>query len=209
MICSRKILLGVVVLSGMSSVLATAADLRVVGSVVRGACVPSFDGGGVLGYGAIPIATLNPTSRTEIGAKSISYTIACDAPFAIGTSWLDGRINSDGSDNMFGLGQQGAVFIGDYRIVHSATGATASGAPVDVIVSDDRGATWAALGAGEQLSDNSRFQSYSTPGSLLPVASSLFTGTLEVHARINPTRSFDLDQPIRLDGLATMTVNYL
>ncbi|KNE87226.1 hypothetical protein PSTG_19393 [Puccinia striiformis f. sp. tritici PST-78] len=84
---------------------------------------------------------------------------------------------------------QDAAAIGSYTIRHLAAGATGDGAAADMIVSDDVGATWAALAAGEQRNDNSRIQAFAATGTVAPTPFTTFAGTVEVAPTIVPTNT--------------------
>ncbi|MHC8375395.1 DUF1120 domain-containing protein [Pseudomonas sp. MDT1-16] len=207
----KKALLGsLLLLSATSAFAVDTADLRVIGTIAPTACTPTFSGGGVIDYGLIPSASLSPTVRTSLQRRTVSYTIACDAPIAVGTSWSDNRASSAAAnDYSFGLGLQGSNSIGDYSIRDRLVGATGDGAPVDVITSTNGGVTWRASTDALQVRGDALIHGYAVPGTLVPAAYSNFAGIIEVAPSISATSTLDLTSTITLDGLSTMTVRYL
>lgn len=90
--------------------------------------------------------------------------IVCDAPIKLAFTTTDNRHNSISEDvgdtmagfnldqsHMFGLGSSGSKIIGTYIIKfgNALTGAkaTADGAVIDTVYSQDRGASWGELGS--------------------------------------------------------------
>ncbi|WP_447776815.1 DUF1120 domain-containing protein [Pseudomonas chlororaphis] len=209
----KKVMLGSVLLLGATSVFADTADLRVTGTIAPGACTPVFVGGAVVDYGIIPISSLSKTEVTAIGTKDIGYTITCNAPIPISTTWTDSRAGTASAASVynFGLGNHNGVPIGLYTM-NFRNGATADGNPVDIIERLTPGSAWInnnSGGAYNGVGHDGREHSYASPGTLSPGAYSVYTGVLAVTARINRTDALDLTTEVTLDGLSTMTVNYL
>lgn len=209
----EKALLGSLLLLSTTSAFAVdTADLRVIGTIAPTACTPTFSGGGTVDYGIIPTASLSPTINTVLAERSVSYTIHCDAPISIGTSWVDSRAGTKlhtTSLTAFGLGLAGANKIGQYSIIQSQGGVTGDGGSVDLIQSDSATGPWILSTGGAQRNDGVRIQAYAPPGTLVPGAYTEYAGTLTVRATIAPTSTLDLSSSITLDGLSTMTVRYL
>ncbi|WP_324727944.1 DUF1120 domain-containing protein [Pseudomonas chlororaphis] len=215
----KKTLLGsLLLLSATSAFAVDTADLRVIGTIVPTACTPTFSGGGVVDYGIIPTASLSSTDVTQLETRTISYTIVCDAPISIGTSWSDGRQGTANNDSLtqgrsalhtFGLGQQGAANIGRYTLSTPTGAATGDGASVDSIERNGVGA-WTLSSRG--FITNSTYDrtfSFAPSGTLVPGAYTTFSGVVNVEAAISPTSTLDLTRSVVLDGLSTMTVRYL
>jgi hypothetical protein len=208
---SKKMMLGTVLALSATSVLADTADLRVIGTIAPSACTPVFAGGAVVDYGVIPPATLGQTTGTTLAAHDVGYTITCNAPIAISTTWSDARAGTADVPgvNSFGLGAHNGVNIGRYSIASLATGATADGNPVSLIQQNNPGGAWVQSGTGIVSSDGVRQYSYAPVGTLVPGAYSTYTGTIRVIAYITPTQNLDMSTTVTLDGLSTMTVNYI
>ncbi|WP_333496272.1 DUF1120 domain-containing protein [Kluyvera sp. CHPC 1.251] len=148
--------------------------LKVIGSIVPGACVPTLPNGGTIDYGTLRNEAIAPTGVTnklvQLGQKSMTLTVTCDNEIAVAVTSSDNRSSSnvglnstnsyieDGYDNGatdvhatsngFGLGTTtNSVNIGAYSIAFDTTAATADSTAVDVITTDDVNATtvtWAA-----------------------------------------------------------------
>ncbi|CAI8855789.1 DUF1120 domain-containing protein [Pseudomonas chlororaphis] len=208
---SKKTLLGsLLLLSATSAFAVDTADLRVIGTIAPTACTPTFAGGGTIDYGLIPSASLNATTPTTLADRTITYTITCDAPISIGTSWTDNRQDSTTRATYSGLGKHMGANIGHYimRAVPAAT--TADGNPVDLIWRENASTAWGLTTTTSVLWPNGvRTQSYAPPGTLVPGAYTNYSGTVNVSTIIAPTSTLDMTSSITLDGLSTMTVRYL
>lgn len=215
----KKALLGSLLLISATSAFAVdTAPLTVIGTIAPTACTPTFAGGGVVDYGLIPTASLSTTANTTLPSRPISYTIHCDAPISIGTGWADNRSGSaidDPSYNgyqSFGLGKQGTANIGAYTVSQDAAGATGDGTAVDLVYRDNAANGWTAVPATGVRMYNGllpRVVAYAPAGTVAPGAYSDFAATLTVIATVAPTSTLDLTTSVTLDGLSTMTVNYL
>lgn len=212
---SRKVMLGSVLLLGASSVFADTADLRVIGTIAPGACTPVFSGGATVDYGVIPISSLNVSATTQLQDREIGYTITCNAPIPISTTWSDSRAGTayEPNTNRFGLGTHNGVMIGRYNLYNVRTGVTGDGQTVDVIQKNDAGSAWVAPAGGitsaQISSDGVRQFSYAPVGTLVPGAYQTYVGAIRVIPVIAPTDTLNLTTEVTLDGLSTMTVNYL
>ncbi|WP_371355679.1 DUF1120 domain-containing protein [Pseudomonas chlororaphis] len=208
----KKVMLGSVLLLGATSVLADTADLRVIGTIAPGACTPVFAGGATVDYGVIPLSSLSQTAATTLAPHEIGYTITCNAPISISTNWSDSRAGtvSTPNVNLFGLGTHNGVNIGNYRTVQIVAGATADGNPVSLIQRANPTAAWTAGGNTINVASNGLVEvSYAPVGTVVPGAYSEYAGMLRVTATIDPVQNLDTSTEVTLDGLSTMTVNYL
>ncbi len=211
MVFPKKVLLGSLLMIGASSAFADTAELSVIGSIVPAACVPTFAGGGEVDYGTILAASLDPDVVTTLERKNFSYSVLCDAPISIGTSWTDDRSGTASvtSSAAYGLGLQGTAPIGFYEVIHVAADATGDGAPVSLIFSN-RGGAWAATDPRSSTwPSGNLIHSYAPTGTLVPGTYTEVSGTLQVIAHIAPTSTLDMSTAVTLDGLSTMTVRYL
>ncbi|MGV8889716.1 MAG: DUF1120 domain-containing protein [Pseudomonas sp.] len=208
----KKALLGsLLLLSATSAFAVDTADLRVIGTIAPTACSPAFGSGATVDYGNIPTASLSATQLTPLADHTISYTITCDAPISIATSWSDNRAGTSSLSNIaaFGLGLQGAAKIGYYTIAQVAGSATGDGVPVDIIQKNTAASSWVLATTAQQTNDSIRMYSYAPTGTLVPGSYTNFSGTLMVTAKIAPTSTLDLSNSITLDGLSTISVRYL
>ena len=213
---SKKVMLGSVLLLSATSVLANTADLRVIGTIAPSACTPVFNGGATVDYGIIPNTSLSSTEQTTLAPKDIGYTITCNGPLPVYTSWSDGRSGTavpGGVDvrNNFGLGTHDGVNIGRYTVSNITTGSTGDGNPVAVIQRNSSTSAWIAPSpnGGEVTANGSRHYSFAPVGTLVPGAYTVFVGSLRVTPTIAATNTLDMSEEVVLDGLSTMTVNYL
>lgn len=162
----RKILIAASLSSALiASFNATASSdvtLKVIGSIVPGACVPTLPNGGVVDYGTIRNGAIDPTGETnklvQLGQKNVTLTVSCDSDISVGITSTDNRSDtnvdlgttsfivgaySDGTNegatsNGFGLGNTTKdVNIGAYTIAFDMNSVTADGEPVDVLLSYD------------------------------------------------------------------------
>ncbi|MEB0047318.1 MULTISPECIES: DUF1120 domain-containing protein [unclassified Pseudomonas] len=207
-------LAAVMVVSAHTVLAASTADLHIVGTVVPGACTPVFVGGGVVDYGSIAASDLSATTNTTLQPRSLAYTIACEAPVVIGTSWTDDRLASALSVNeqIFGLGSQSSNKIGYYTVRNVPSQTWADGVLVDSISSDGGSGLWtssAAVGNVITQGSRNRLYSFAAPGTLIPAAHMNYSGGLTITATIAPTGTLDMTAPVTLDGLSTMEVRYL
>jgi hypothetical protein len=208
---SKKMMLGTVLALSATSVLADTADLRVIGTIAPSACTPVFAGGAVVDYGVIPPASLGQTTGSTLAAHDVNYTITCNAPLPISTTWSDMRAGTPDLPGLasFGLGTHNGVNIGRYSLANIVAGTTADGNPVDVIQQNNPGSAWVKATTADIANDGIRQYSYAQVGSLVPGNYSVYAGAIRVTAYITPTQNLDMSTQITLDGLSTMTVNYL
>ncbi|CAH5729646.1 MULTISPECIES: DUF1120 domain-containing protein [Klebsiella] len=150
--------------------------LKVTGSIVPGACVPTLPDGGIVDYGTIRNGQIAPTGTSnalvQLGQKSINLTVTCDTEIAVGITSTDNRHdsrvdlsskryiedlvgggNTTSTSNGFGLGKapDDITNIGSYTILADPASATADGTAVDVIRTNDITAetlTWETTPSG-------------------------------------------------------------
>jgi len=209
---SRKVMLGSVLLLGASNVFADTADLRVIGTIAPPACTPVFAGGATVDYGVIPNNSLSLTAPTALAARDIGYTITCNAPIPVSTTWSDSRAGTvtTPSINLFGLGTHNGVNIGNYRTVQVVAGTTADGSAVTLIQRANPTAAWTAGVNTINVGSNGLTEvSYAPVGTVVPGSYKVYAGTLRVTATIDPLQNLDTSTEVVLDGLSTMTVKYL
>ncbi|MEB0047321.1 MULTISPECIES: DUF1120 domain-containing protein [unclassified Pseudomonas] len=200
--------------SASSAFAASTADLKVIGTVIPGACTPVFAGGGVVDYGKISASDLSATATSNLQSRQIAYTITCDAPIVVGTSWVDNRLSSASlvNEQVFGLGTQGVNKIGFYTLRTVPGQTLADGVVADSIVSDGLSGVWIPSATDANVitqGARNRIYSFAAPGTLIPAAHTTYSGAVSVAASIAPTNTLDLATPITLDGLSTMEVRYL
>lgn len=221
-----------------TAVMAESVDVRVIGTIVPGACTPTLGGGGVVDYGTISATTLDPTNYTVLPVKQVPFGVICQAPVKVAIKAINGRkgtlagavesglegaavapagsvVSPSGSFVVVGLGLDGSTPIGGYTISLSSTGLiTESGSVVPVYRNSDNDPTnWRTGTNGLSLYlpfPVTRFLSWSAPGGVLaPLAFTNFSGELSVQAYLNKRSLLDTSHEIKLDGLTTIELVYL
>ncbi|EJN08620.1 DUF1120 domain-containing protein [Herbaspirillum sp. YR522] len=190
-------------------------ELKVKGTLRPSACTPTLSTDGVVDYGVIPIASLNPWYPTALSMHDMSFTVDCQEPASIALTVVDNRAMSrvpglfddtPGSiDSTFGLGMAAGYKLGGYRISFSA-GATADGRRVRGIVSSDKGASWNEdIG---YIRHTGQYFSFSLDGATMSTQR-LLSAPLRVQAVINSGQNLPKGEELQLDGSATIELKYL
>ncbi|WP_202743785.1 DUF1120 domain-containing protein [Acinetobacter calcoaceticus] len=229
--CKTACTLTVLAIATSSVMAADSVDLKVIGTITPAACLPTIVGGKAVDYGDIRADELVPATYHDLGIQSVDFTVTCDAPakFAIkATNARGGSVVSDTAEgvdgfapapiNLFGaasvpaagLGLDGTAKIGGFsaRIqnveIDDGSGATAA----DVISSVDNGANWKAS-ATAYITENAQILSWAAPTTIIPIAATSLTATLEVNAYLNKPEAFEFSKAVNLDGLTTIEIVYL
>ncbi|HIF6298116.1 TPA: DUF1120 domain-containing protein [Klebsiella michiganensis] len=219
----------ILIVSGLSlsTHAADSFNINVTGVISPAACEANITGGETIDYGTIPANTLTADDVTLLPAKQTAFTITCDAPTKLGFRTVDNRTSSRmtmseqvtfdwggrWSKNLLnGLGVDGqGNNIGGWAAELSATSSDTVSAP-DGIYSLDDGTTWTKRPSTSTIALHNRsgfVQTIAEPGSVVPVAFSTLTSTLNIQALINPASTLDLSQPVTLDGSVTVEMVYL
>lgn len=193
---------------------ADSATLSVIGSIAPVGCTPSFSDGGVVDYGNILSDSLNATSTTALPRKEISFSVTCSAATKVGYTVMDNRAGTASSGYSYnaGLGLDGGGNkIGNYVVVPAkATSSVADGNNVDVIRSNDNGATFALMNPDTGLDVNgSQWITWAVPSTTTPATFTTVSNNLIILGSIARSDSLDLSNDINLDGNATFTLVYL
>ncbi|QAY88159.1 DUF1120 domain-containing protein [Pseudomonas arsenicoxydans] len=205
-----SLLTAAVLLTGASSAFAASStDLTVTGTITPVACTPSLAKSGIVDYAKISVKDLNLTTATNLGAETIQLTLNCDesARFAIRT--IDNRENTSApsSDINYGLGLiNGTEKLGYYNLRLQNPVADV---PVTTLQSNDKGATWGLSGAG--LVRQSQWMGFGnqTAGVWAPDALQNLSLDVWVNAFIARADSLTLTDEVKLDGSATLQIEYL
>lgn len=208
-----SLLTAAVLLTGASSAFAASStDLTVTGIITPTACTPSLANGGVVDYGKRSAKDLNPTAHTPLGVETIQLTVNCDASttFALKTSDnREGTASTGGSaSGNFGLGLINTnEKLGRYQMAFMNPVADI---PVTALYSRDKGNTWNQLLDDEGITAalliafGNRTDSVWTPDFVQNV-----TVDIAVHTQIAPANSLTLTDEVKLDGSATLQIEYL
>ncbi|MGE8150669.1 DUF1120 domain-containing protein [Pseudomonas vancouverensis] len=184
---------------------ASNTDLTVTGTITPSACLPTLTGNGVVDYGKIAAKDLNQDSNTRLEERTLSLSVKCDAATTFALKGIDNRIGSSDLNSMFGLGKiNGTQNIGRYMV--SMVSAVADGVAVEPIKSKDGQTGWhghlfwmpgdyASVGATDDLSQ--------------PISVQDLTMELVLDTSINRADRLDLTNEVRIDGSATLEMNYL
>lgn len=211
------------------SVLASGADIRVIGTISPTACIPTLSDGGTLDYGTIRANMLSDADYTLLPEKSLAISISCDAPSKIALMGRSGRpgtaagtieftygqgpgpvaIEGDSQPPVVGLGLDGTARIGGYtlRIMNPVV----DGIP-RVGMGKTLGATsWVNGPAYDSLFNRyySNLHSFGVSPATGPIAFELLVAQMWVRAYINKGSELDLSKPIYLDGLTIIDMIYL
>ncbi|MCA1323071.1 DUF1120 domain-containing protein [Herbaspirillum sp. alder98] len=190
-------------------------ELKVKGTVRPSACTPSLSSDGVLDYGVIAIASLNPMHPTVLPIRDITLTVDCREPASIALAVVDNRAMSrvfglfDDSvasiGSTFGLGMAAGYKLGGYRISFDAS-ATADGQPVSSIMSSNKGLSWRS-NVG-YLRHTGHYFGFSQDGATLSTQKVL-NAPLRIQAVLNSGPDFPRGEELQLDGSATIELKYL
>ncbi|MEJ5069698.1 DUF1120 domain-containing protein [Leclercia adecarboxylata] len=214
---------------------ATDATLKVSGTIVPAACTPTLSNGGEVSFGSIAAASIRKAaednSLVQLGTKDITLSITCEATAAIGFKVVDNRASSavalsstayinptDARLNVlnqpvfgFGLGlANNSAKIGAYSITTDTAGATADGASVNLLASDDQGKSWVLGEVGvRQFNDGNRIVTVADKsGSSEPKMFKEATLPMKISAAVQTSSVLGSDE-ITLDGNATLSLVYL
>lgn len=219
---TTSIALGIFCLAATTlSCAANMVEMQVVSVITPAACTPMLSGGGVADYGTIPARSLKPGAVTPLPAKSLSFSINCDAAAKVSVRAIDNRTSSvivgivaagsgDGtlSDSFnFGLGTAAGKSIGGYAIVFQPASYTGDYQQAQLLYSTDSGTTWQASTTGN-VAKNRSF-GWGAPGSSYVSSLRTISGTVTVQPYINKPENLSLSQEILLDGSATLELSYL
>ena len=191
-------------------------ELRLQARFAPAACTPSLSNGGTVAFGKLSVMDLSIDKETALPARPLVVSVACDAPTAFTLRLQDNRQGSatgPADDTTYGLGldaQQQKV--GRYRVIFDPTRTTADSFPQLFRTDSPTGAApWSsasastmAIGAGHFLGFSASAGSTSGPEPIQQLSA-----TTRLEAVIAPLGTLDLGSEVRLDGAATLELNYL
>ena len=191
-------------------------ELRLQARFAPAACTPSLSNGGTVAFGKLSVMDLSLDKETTLPARPLVVSVACDAPSAFTLRLQDNRQGSatgPGDDTTYGLGldaQQQKV--GRYRLIFDPTRTTADSFPQLFRTDSPTGAApWSSASASPMAIGASRFLGFSaSAGSTTgPEPIQQLSATTSLEAVIAPLGTLDLGSEVRLDGAATLELNYL
>ncbi|HCZ9101562.1 TPA: DUF1120 domain-containing protein [Klebsiella michiganensis] len=214
---------------------ATDANLTVKGTFTPAACTPELSNSGVVDYGSMSNSILEKTisgsSLVQLGKKSITLAVSCDAATSVGIIAQDNRASSKvalsssayiadyvpgqhmfNTNAVFGLGTVNNVNIGAYTVTAMRGGTTADGAAVDMIVKDTdiAGSGWKnANGGGLYYPDATRIVTVAEIGKTTPMLFKDLVTPLDIVSAVQDNSILGSATKIELDGNATLSLVYL
>ncbi|MHC8288597.1 DUF1120 domain-containing protein [Pseudomonas sp. XS1P51] len=206
-----SLLTAALLLAGTSSaVAASETDLTVTGTITPAACEPILANGGVIDFGKIRVKDLKETTHTRIGNEIIQLTVNCNASALFAISSRDNREGSASTTgaNYFGLGKiNGNEKLGRYQM--SIKNPVAD-VPVGVLFSDNEGVSWRPLHEffAKNLNDWIGFGDL-TGSVFKPDFVRHVSVDITIYTDIAPTNSLTLIDEVKLDGSATLQIEYL
>ena len=203
-----RLALALLLASTSSTFAASRTDLTVTGLITPTACEPTLTDGGIVDYAKIPVKDLNTSGPTLLETKTLQLTVSCNGPASFAISALDNRANTSHYDSAlhYGLGKINETEkLGGYSMELRDLVADV---PVTPLNSRDEGATWTV---GDGLFDKRDWKGFGTRtgGNWAPVALQSLAANLFVTAYIAPIDGLTLTNEVKLDGAATLQIEYL
>jgi type 1 fimbria pilin len=196
------------VTAASSASAASSTDLTVTGLITPSACTPSLSAGGIVDHGKISAKDLNQSSHTRLPRATLQMTVNCDAQTAYAVRGIDNRESSSPNMGSYGLGLINNIQkIGHYDLMF--LNASADGSTTEPLESYDEGKTWIdSDGAMWQRRHLAGFGDKSS-GVWYPKMIKDLTTDLIVETFIAPASGLDLTDEVKLDGSATLQIEYL
>lgn len=182
------------------------------------ACTPSLSNGGTVDFGKLSVMDLNTDKETALPARPLVVNVGCDAPASFHLSLTDNRQGSatgPADASAFGLGlDAGQQKIGRYRLVFDPARASGDSFPALFRTDAATGASgqpWSSASASPIAIEANRYLGFSTSAGSTsgPDPIQTLSATANLEAVIAPLDALDLGSEVRLDGAATLELNYL
>ena len=180
------------------------------------ACTPSLSNGGTVAFGKLSVMDLNIDKETALPTRPLVVSVACDAPTGFTLRLQDNRQGSatgPADDTSYGLGLDARQQkIGRYRLIFDPTRTTADSFPQLYRTDSPTGAApWSSASANPLAIGASRFLGFSASAGSTggPEPIQQLSATTSLEAVIAPLGTLDLGSEVRLDGAATLELNYL
>jgi len=201
---------------------AESADLAVKGMIRPAACDISLSNSGAVDFGNIFVKDLSDTTFTRVGRRNLTLTVTCDAAATFGITATDGRsgtatpgaaafLHSNQNDAAaFGVGSVDGTNVGAY-LLYRAEAASGDGNAIASLATNNGGTTWSAAGGADNaIVPGARMHAWAATGQTAPGSFQSVSQTYTVALALPKTGDLpDLTQAVPIDGLATLTINYL
>ncbi|AIG02812.1 Protein of uncharacterised function (DUF1120) [Pseudomonas fluorescens] len=180
-------------------------DLAVKGAITPNACEPMISSGGVVDFGKMSAKSLNADQHTDLPRQILTLSVRCEGPAFFTLNTIDNRAGSSANHHHWhGLGMTpsgeklGGAGFGLYNAV-------ADSEPVQTIVSEDGGATWATA----VLLSHTGLTAVAQAGTSVPRAVKELDAELRLYTHIAPANGLSLVDEVPIDGHATVQLKYL
>jgi len=201
---------------------APTADFRLRADMLPVSCDVTISNNGVVDFGTIYATNLSDTTYTNAGVQHFSLTLTCDSAAQVAVTASDGRkgttaagigrflFGNQNDASTFGVGSVDGHNVGGY-LLYREDAATADGAAVDSIVSNNNGVSWAkSADANNAMRPDTRMHGWAPSGTIAPGSYVTITQPYKIKLALNRKSDLpDLTRAVPIDGLATFTVTYL
>ena len=191
-------------------------ELRLQARFAPAACTPSLSNGGTVALGKLSVMDLHQDKETALPARPLVVNVTCDAPATFALRLQDNRQGSatgPADETTYGLGLDARQQkIGRYRLVFDPQRTTADNLPQLYRTDSPTGALpWSSASASPLAIGASRFLGFSASAGTTsgPEPIQNLSATTSLEAVIAPLGKLDLGSEVRLDGAATLELNYL
>ncbi|MCR4539241.1 DUF1120 domain-containing protein [Pseudomonas sp. 18.1.10] len=190
--------------------------LRLQARFAPAACTPSLSNGGTVEFHKLSVMDLNIDQETPLRTQPVVVSVTCDAPTRFSLRLQDNRQGSatgPADETTYGLGLDAKQQkIGRYRLLFDPARTSADSAspvyrtdsPTGALPWSSASASPMAIGAGRHLGFSASAGSTSGPDAIQTL-----NATAGLEAVLAPLGTLDLGSEVRLDGAATLELNYL
>lgn len=200
--------------------------IAVDGRIVPTACSLKISEQGFFDNGKVPVRNLSTNRFTLLPPVDRQLQISCDSKTQVALTIRDGNpglvpFNEEmkffDSENtgwrwtpakQYGLKDDGGHAIGSWALCLEPKTFKADGQSLDSIWSETDGAKWIGS-AGNFFHDAADWESWSLPGTLVPIAAKEFTGTIRTQVALDRGSQQGVPREIPFSGTAILTLVYL
>ncbi|EGL73594.1 DUF1120 domain-containing protein [Cronobacter sakazakii] len=202
---------------GMNAYASDSVDLKVTGTLTLTACNPTFENGGVIDLGHIPIGNMTTTDNDKayeaisVQHKKMDLTITCTADTAVGFTITD---NNEGTipaslvtdySGAYGFGKTADdKAIGLYQLYENAE--TIDGAAANLIYSGNDGQNWSKARA---LNHINTLYSFANQDELTPKSGKTFNLKMDTTYYFEKSVADSVTDELDFQGSTTFSLVYL